>query len=121
MNMSKWTGPNFRNRLMRYRAGDIEQRVLAAHPKIAADVPSVRGSESIDVIVQFTAPVQQRHLDKVAAHGGSYKATLSSIRGGAFSIPVRELEGLADDPEVAFISIDQQGAGALSGKYSGKP
>ena len=78
---------------------------LAAHPKLSTDLQEASGAAPLDVIVQFASPVQQHHLDKVAAHGGTYKATLTGIRGGAFSLNGDAVKELAEDPEVAFTKL----------------
>ena len=86
---------------------------FAKHRKISGDL-GVDGDDSADVIIQFTTSPTEKHHQKVREHGGTFKADLGdSIKGGLYSVPRRELERLADDPDVAHISPDRgvQGAG----------
>ena len=74
----------------------------------------VDGDDSADVIIQFTASPTEKHHQKVREHGGTFKADLGgSIKGGLYSMPRRELERLADDPDVAHISPDRGVQGQL--------
>src|SRR5581483_2073653 len=45
---------------------------------------------------------------KVARHGGSWKATLHSVQSGVYSLPGSALAELVNDPEVLHISEDHQ-------------
>src|SRR5580658_1464175 len=73
-------------------SGSTAVAAQSTQSKIAQDLENGKGAGAIDVIVQFTSPVQQRHLDKVAAHGGTYKAKLTGIQGGAFSLPASAIK-----------------------------
>lgn len=80
---------------------------FAKHPKLSKDL-AIDGDGSIDVIVQFTVTPTEKHHQKVKKHGGTLKEDLSSaIKGGVYSVPREELESLADDPEVAYITPDR--------------
>jgi hypothetical protein len=86
---------------------------FAAQPKFARDL-DVSGGGDAAVIIQFTTTPSERHHQKVKALGGTHKADLSrAIKGGAYSIPRRSLEALANDPEVAYITPDRPVHGSL--------
>src|SRR6266568_508397 len=79
---------------------------LARNPKIASDLEGTDPDSSVDVIIQFTqAPTARLHA-KVLDRGGELKSELGIVKGGAYRISARELEELANDPEVAHISAD---------------
>src|SRR6266567_7542027 len=79
---------------------------LARNPKIASDLEGTDPDSSVDVIIQFTqAPTARLHA-KVLDRGGQLKSELGIVKGGAYRISARELEDLANDPEVAHISAD---------------
>ncbi len=82
--------------------------VFAGSPKVARDLQNKKPGERVDVIVQFKdAPTAKQH-DKVKSRRGTMKAELGLVQGGAYSLPAEELESLAADPDVAFISPDRE-------------
>ncbi len=79
---------------------------VAGSPKVARDLQNKKPGERVDVIVQFKdAPTAKQH-DKVKSRRGTMKAELGLVKGGAYSLPAEELESLAADPDVAYISPD---------------
>ena len=75
--------------------------------KLSKDLEELKSGLSgatVDVIIQFKqAPTDAQH-GKVEGHGGVLKKKLDVIRGAHYSVPVKSLPALADDPDVAFIS-----------------
>jgi hypothetical protein len=65
-------------------------------------------AQNVRVIVQFNHALSQQHLDKVQGKGGKLGQRLGLINGGAFSLPVSRLRELANDDDVAFISVDHK-------------
>ena len=85
--------------------------------KMAKDLEGKKGSEPVDVIVQFTQPPTARHHQKVLSKGGTLKNSLGLVSGGSYSVPATALATLAADPEVAYITPDRP----LHGKNNGSP
>jgi serine protease AprX len=75
--------------------------------KVSKDLKNVDPSLKVDVIVQWKHQVGQEQDDKVANWGGKTKHKFSSIKGGRYSLPASAIGGLANDPDVAFISPDR--------------
>ncbi|PYT81953.1 MAG: hypothetical protein DMG41_34265 [Acidobacteria bacterium] len=75
--------------------------------KLSKDLEELKSGLSgatVDVIIQFKqAPTDAQH-GKVEGHGGVLKKKLDVIRGAHYSVPVKSLPALADDPDVAYIS-----------------
>ncbi len=92
-------------------------------PKVSVDLEGRDPESSVRVIVQYKRAVQQRHIDAVVRQGGRYQGTLNVVNGAVYSIPAKALSGLADDPEIAYISQNRTvnaadyGAGTLTPDY----
>ncbi len=75
--------------------------------KLSKDLDAMKSSSkglTVDVIVQFNqAPTDAQH-SKVEGKGGLLRKKLDVIKGAHYSVPVESLSGLADDPDVAYIS-----------------
>ena len=75
--------------------------------KLSKDLDAQKGGSkglTVDVIVQFNqAPTDAQH-SKVEGKGGLLRKKLDVIKGAHYSVPVESLPGLADDPDVAYIS-----------------
>ena len=78
----------------------------AKHAKVGADVDTKKNG-MVDVIVQFGPVMSAKQHDKVKKKNGILKAELKAANGALYSIPATELEGLADDEEVTFITPDR--------------
>ena len=68
----------------------------------------------VDVIVQFNGVPTDRHHQKVRARGGVLKADLHLVNGGHYSLPASEIEALAADPDVKYISLNHALSGAAT-------
>ncbi|MBL8292325.1 MAG: hypothetical protein JNN08_10845, partial [Bryobacterales bacterium] len=79
---------------------------IAGHPKIAKDLEKADGKSTVDVIIRYRVMPGDRQRQKVVEKGGTAKLSLDVIKGAAYSVPVDQLVGLADDPDVAYISRD---------------
>ena len=75
-----------------------------ANEKLSADLHAHSASGNIDVIVQYKVPPTEGHHQRVMALGGRLHSRLDSIKGAHYSIPASQLETLADDPDVAYVS-----------------
>lgn len=78
----------------------------ANNKKIAPDV-NTGGEQSVDVIVRYRALPQQAHEHAVENRGGRVKGRLHLINSVVYSVPSSALEGLADDPDVEYITPDR--------------
>ena len=79
----------------------------AGVPKMAKDLEGKKGSEPVDVIVQFTQAPTARHHQKVLSKGGTLKNTLGLVNGASYTVPASALAALAADSDVAFIAPDR--------------
>jgi serine protease AprX len=59
---------------------------------------------TVDVIVQYNQTPTDTQHKKVQDKGGVLKAKLDVIKSAHYSVPVGSLQGLASDPDVAYIS-----------------
>ena len=78
--------------------------------KLSKDLESLKGrgkGATIDVIVQYkVTPTDAQHL-RVQGRGGALKRKLDVIKGAHYSVPVESLQTLADDPDIAYISLNR--------------
>src|SRR3989441_2976092 len=78
--------------------------------KLSQDLESLKGrgkGATIDVIVQYkVTPTDAQHL-RVQGRGGALKRQLDVIKGAHYSVPVESLKTLADDPDIAYISLNR--------------
>src|SRR5437899_6658166 len=84
--------------------------------KLSKDLVALKGGHNgatVDVIVQFNQVPAAAHHQKVQNKGGVLKTKLDFIKGAHYSVPVESLDALADDPDVAYISMDRPVRGAL--------
>ena len=66
----------------------------------------------MDVIIQFNGPAEQGKT-KVREKGGVHHSDLPNINGALFSIPALSLDGVANDPNVTYVSPDRPVQGTL--------
>src|SRR6266851_4662488 len=84
--------------------------------KLSKDLDALKGGHNgatVEVIVQYNVPPTDAHHQKVQNKGGVLKTKLDFIKGAHYSVPVEALDALADDPDVAYISLDRPVYGAL--------
>jgi serine protease AprX len=86
---------------------------FAKHPKIAPDLEGVDSSSTVDVIIQFAHVPTASHHAMVMSRGGSLKVRLDVVKGAAYRIQRSQLESLAREPEVVYISPDRKIKGML--------
>jgi serine protease AprX len=84
--------------------------------KLSKDLGALRGGHNgatVDVIIQFNQTPTAAHHRKVQNRGGVLKTKLDVIKGAHYTVPTEALEGLANDPDVVFISPNRPVNGAL--------
>src|SRR3982750_3665971 len=81
---------------------------FAKSPKIAPDLRDVNPHTNVDVIVQFKAPPDGEQDAGVTRLGGVRRAELKLIHGALYSIPAAALDGLANNPNVVYVSPDRK-------------
>jgi len=86
----------------------------AKHPKLSPYLEGRDANSTVEVIVKYRSAPTEAHHQRVRAHGGTHKATLELVRGAAYSVPARELESLASDPDVEFVYPDRPMAASLN-------
>src|SRR5579862_9920332 len=86
----------------------------AERHKHSPELEGLNSNSLVDVIVQFNGVPTDRHYQKVGAHGGVLKANLHLVNSGHYSLPASEIEALAADPDVKYVSINRSLSGAAS-------
>ncbi|MBV9760002.1 MAG: S8 family peptidase [Acidobacteriaceae bacterium] len=76
--------------------------------KLSKELTVIDSSAYVDVIVQYKTPPTDRHFERVHWLGGKDKKRFKRIPGAAFTMPAASLQQLANDPEVAYISLDRK-------------
>lgn len=89
---------------------------FAGSHKISKDLRGKDPSSQVDVIVQFDHAPTAKYHQKIVDRGGKLKRELGNFKGAVYTMPVSELEDLAKDPAVKYISIDRplRGSGTTS-------
>lgn len=85
----------------------VAQPAPPPKPKIAPDAAKADPNSTIPVIIQYKQDPGSDQDDQVARLGGATSATLHSIHAKAAQLPAGQLERLAGDPNVSYISIDR--------------
>ena len=77
--------------------------------KLAEDLRSryAAPASAIDVIVQFRSGAAAEAHRRVLGRGGILRRNLDLIRAKAYLVPADQIERLADDPDVEFVSPDR--------------
>src|SRR5207253_1912057 len=68
---------------------------------------------SVDVIVQFTRSPSAADLTAVNQAGGLLKQTLRGIHGALFTLKASQLNAVAANPNIAYMSPDRKISGSL--------
>ena len=76
--------------------------------KLASELTAVDPAANVDVIVQYRVQPRNEHFDRVHSLGGWDKRKFTRIPGAAFTVPAGTLQELANDPDVAYISLDRK-------------
>lgn len=89
---------------------------FAGSHKISKDLRGKDPSSQVDVIVQFDHAPTATYHQKIVDRGGKLKRELGNFKGAVYTMPVSELEDLAKDPAVKYISMDRplRGSGTTS-------
>ena len=80
---------------------------FAGSRKISKDLQGKDPSSMVDVIVQFDQVPTAKYHQKIMDRGGALKRQLGQFKGSAYRMPASELEDLAKDPAVKYISMDR--------------
>jgi serine protease AprX len=83
-----------------------------AESKISSDLPRDAHS-NVNVIVRFRHAPEGADHERMYMRGAALRHDLHFINADAYSLPASELENLAADPDVEYISADRQIHGAL--------
>ena len=81
--------------------------VMARNMKVAQDIESADPDSTVNVIVSYNQPLNERHISRARGQGGVHRQTLPSINGAVFTMSSKAALALADDPEVAHVSPDR--------------
>ena len=77
---------------------------FARHPKVAPDLEDKPSCATVDIIVQFTRVPGVATRQRVSSRGGILRRDLGGSRAGVYRITAGQLETLANDPDIAYIS-----------------
>lgn len=91
--------------------------LAAPHEKLSKELRGSNSSGMVDVIVQFDRVPTAKEHQKIFDRGGKLKRELGHFKGGVYSIPASELNDLAKDPEVKYISLDRPLRGSATGTW----
>src|SRR5438445_2159733 len=92
--------------------------------KLSKDLDALKGGHdgaTVDVIIQYKQTPTAAHHQKVQAKGGVLKTKLDVIKGSHYSVPVQSLQDLADDPDVAYISLNRPISGTSTSSLDYTP
>jgi serine protease AprX len=101
------------------------------NPKISDDA-AVASNAPVHVIIQYNNDPGANQVNTVALHGGSVERAMHSIKAHSVTVAQSELEKLAADPNVKYISVDRpvaardsapsgQNVVSTSGEYTTEP
>jgi len=79
---------------------------LAPELAALANRLATRPNQTVKVIVQYKQAPRAAAMSRAQSLGGRLSNRLSLINGAAFSVPAASLAALANDPEVAYVSLD---------------
>src|SRR5580704_8611729 len=68
--------------------------------------PRAHTGQTVKVIVQYKQTLKADSLARVQSAGGRLSRSLDVVHAAAYSVPANSLATLANDPEVAFVSVD---------------
>ena len=86
---------------------------FAAHPKIAHDLEITDPRVMVDVIIEFKQQATEVNHRRMRSRGAALRGTLPAIKSSVYSVPASELERLANDPDVEFVSPDRKVQGMM--------
>jgi serine protease AprX len=80
-----------------------------SNPKIAKDLHGLNSgsTKKVDVIIQFNHVPTAADHQNVRANGGVFKKDLHVVKGALYTVPVNALQGLANNPNIVYISPDR--------------
>lgn len=78
------------------------------HSKISQDAASATPDKMLSVIIQYKQDPGVVEENTIAAHGGSLTGRMHTIHAHAVNLRRSELDALANDPNVTYISIDRK-------------
>lgn len=80
--------------------------LAAPKQKIAPDLKADPAS-FVNVIVQFNQPPTTSQHQKIVNHGGSLQTELPVASAALYSVPANQLNAIAAEPEVVYVSPDR--------------
>ena len=96
------------NKILKYTAGLLMLAgTLLAHPKISPDLEKVPRSSQVDVIVRYRSPLNIGQENLLTKIGALLKSELKLIQSVVYTVTRSQVESLAADPDVEYISPDR--------------
>src|SRR5215510_3863898 len=81
---------------------------FGSQEKLSPDLANVDPQATVRVIVQFATPPTAQDRQRVLQLGGDLEADLDLVNAGLYSVPAVALKGLANNPNVVYISPDRE-------------
>ena len=78
------------------------------HAVVSKELTGQDPQSKLDVIIQYAEPASPAVHQKIIDGGGSLKAELHAVKGGAYTIYGRQLSSLESDPNVVYVSPDRK-------------
>ena len=77
-------------------------------PKMSTDLSQVDRNANVRVIVQYVRQPGDVDHQRLLNRGGKLRRKMNSLRARAYDLPASALSDLANDPNIAYVSIDHK-------------
>ena len=79
----------------------------ADHRKVSEALSAVNPESTVDVIVQFKNAPTEAHHRRMQGKGAQHQRDLGPSRCALYTVKAASVASLADDPDVAYVTLDQ--------------
>src|SRR5579864_4142104 len=90
--------------------GLLAGSLYADRHKISKDLADKLGQPdaAVDVVVQYCNDPTDADVAQFTSKGGTLKDHLKHLRSATFTVPAGAVDGLSDNPNVAYVTLDRQ-------------
>src|SRR5450432_3795396 len=71
--------------------------------KLSRELKGSKGSQTVDVIVQYRVAPGAQHKSRAQGHAGRVNSEIPLIKGLQVSLPANRAAALSNDPDVVFV------------------
>src|SRR5437588_532908 len=75
--------------------------------KVSSDLNNAAPGTTVTAVIQFTAAPDSATLQAIGLKGGTLKKSFKKFQGGVFTVPASALAGIANMPQVKYMSSDR--------------